>query len=153
MLKFIADNEKHVNQIVALQIRKHVETRGHERNVIITKRMAKLWWNRLNKAVFNGMLHEPRIDVLNVVSDVDTYGEHHAHEDDDGSRYTVIRLKKKLDTRKVFLCTLVHEMVHQWEWEQFGRTTHHKYFFMWKDVIRQAVDLPLSTHVDDFIDD
>lgn len=153
----IVNNHHDVKKRTALYIKHHIEQRGHEPNFTITPRLAKMWWRKLNTAVFNGILHEPRdIVVLNWISNDGTLGECEAwgmEDDDPDERFTVIRLKKKAETRKVFFSVLIHEMVHQWEWETLGKVSHHKYFYMWKDTIRDSVGLPLATYVDDFIDD
>ncbi len=152
-------NSNHEQRLrTALEVRNHIERRGHEPDLIVTPKMVMRWWNKLNTAVFNGILKPPmRIDTLVWLSEEGVLGECEAwgEEDDDNpdERYVVIRLKKKQETRKVFFSVLVHEMVHQWEWEKLGKATHHKYFYMWKDTIRDSVGLPLATYVEDFIDD
>jgi len=153
MLECTAKNEDHRNK-VALQIRQHISKRGHEQNIIITPSMARYWWKKLNIAVFNGLLRPPkRIYALKWVGDVDTYGECDPQYDRHMKRYVNIRLKESMETRKLFLTILVHEMVHQWEWETLEKTSHHKHFYMWKDTIRRMIDLPLAKLVDDVIDD
>lgn len=158
MSNCIVNNNYDLRQRTALAVKKHIEQRGHEPELILTPKLAMRWWNQLNVAVFNGILNRPlRIDTLCWVGKEGTLGECESwgdeDDDDPDGRFVVIRLKKKMKTRKVFFSVLIHEMVHQWEWETLGKVTHHKYFYMWKDTIRESVGLPLAEYVDDFIDD
>jgi len=62
---------------------------------------------------------------------------------------TTIGLASEIGTRGLFLCTLLHEMVHQWEQQTYGRMGHGKRFFQWKDRIFNEVGLDIHFDLDD----
>ena len=134
------------------RIKNHIEKYGKQKNITITKRQAMFWWNQLNIAVFNGILRKPhQMHVLKWVGDAKTYGECSPEYDKRDKRCTILRFKNKYETRTLFLSILIHEMVHQWEWETFENTSHHKFFYMWQDRIQHVTGLPLAMWVDDII--
>jgi len=135
-----------------LKIKNHLEKYGSVKNITITQRQAGYWWKQLNVAVFNGILKRPKkMMVMKVVGDHKTYGECWPSYDKRFKPCTIIRLKNKYETRRLFMAILIHEMVHQWEWETFENTSHHKFFYMWQDRIQTVTGLPLQMWVDDII--
>lgn len=49
----------------------------------------------------------------------------------------IIRIAEDIDERTLFLSVLAHEMVHQWEQENFGRQGHGKRFWSWEHKIKK----------------
>lgn len=61
----------------------------------------------------------------------------------------VLGINSEFFDRKQFICVLVHEMVHQWEWangtwSDNPESQHGKYFWQWKQPIKEILNLPLS---------
>lgn len=52
-------------------------------------------------------------------------------------------MKDEFDNREMFIAVLAHEMVHQWEQQTYGRMTHGKNFFSWKEKFK-SLGLPLE---------
>lgn len=138
------------------KIKNHITRCGND-PCEITPAMATYWWKLLNRAVFNNILQTPiRFETKSWLSEAGVFGECQSWgsvDNDPDQRKVVIRLKNKMQSRKLFLIILVHEMVHQWEWQMLGRTTHHKFFYMWRETIYNTVGLPLTTYVNEHLDD
>lgn len=135
--------DQHIIENARLKIRTHLSKRGEETNFAITDGLCRYWWNLLNKAVFDGILSPP------------VYFEVRPFKIDLGwckplEDYNVsVGINEGIWMRKTFLCVLVHEMVHTYEYQIHGKMTHRKTFYEWEPKIRYRIGLPLSEYVDE----
>lgn len=120
------------------KIRNHLDARSNH-SVVVTERMARIWWRVCNVAIFQNKLYPPNI----VIKSLKDWGYCEVTEN------TTIGLASEIGTRSLFLCTLLHEMVHQWEQQTYGRMGHGKRFFQWKDRIFNEVGLDIHFDLDD----
>ena len=119
------------------KLRKHLDKRsGH--SVKVTERMARYWWNVCNVAIFNNKLYPPEEIEIKKLKD---WGYCHVTPDDE----VIVCLDSEITTRGLFLSTLVHEMVHQWENETYGRMGHGQRFLQWKERISKSIGLDINT--------
>ena len=129
-------------------IRTHVLKRNLSDQLFETSQTAcKHWWSRLNIAVFDGMLIQPaRFEIRSMR---DCYGWCKPWRPNSHTRRVVIGINDEFINRREFLTILVHEMVHQWEWQmlgdwEFDSDPHGETFFLWQPKIRYRVGLPLE---------
>jgi len=63
-----------------------------------------------------------------------------------------IAINEEISTRGIFLSTLIHEMVHQWENQTYGQMGHGKRFFAWKDRVEKYIglDIHVDPHEEDY---
>lgn len=55
---------------------------------------------------------------------------------DDNTQVT-IRLNKSFLSKRLFINTMAHEMVHQWEWLTYENMTHGPRFFVWRNELEK----------------
>lgn len=121
------------------KIRNHLDTRSNH-SVTITERMTRYWWRVCNVALFKNKLYPPTIIIKSL-------RENWGYCED--SKNITIALDSEIGTRSLFLVTLLHEMVHQWEQETYGRMGHGKRFLKWKNKINREIGLDIHIDVDE----
>ena len=127
------------------KIKVHLKRYGkHE--VKITERMVKQWWKVCNDACFDGQLKEPRAFQLEHVLPEGALGWCAPCETYNPD--VEIHLLKRYNNRSLFLTVLIHEMVHQWEWELYRLCGHGKRFNSWSMFIEKELGLSLSQFID-----
>lgn len=82
----------------------------------------------INRNVFNNELRMPN---FRLVYTKEYWGECKG-VDNDTTRVT-IKMNKSFLSKRLFINTLAHEMVHQWEWLTNENMTHGPQFFLWRD--------------------
>lgn len=123
------------------KVRSHLDKRSNH-SVDPTERMARHWWKLCNVALFENKLYPPN-ELL--IEDIRDWGHCSSNSND-----TIdIVINSEIGTRGVFLATLIHEMVHQWEQETFGRMGHGIRFFKWKDLIQKQLGLDIHIDIDE----
>ena len=137
-------------------VKDHLAKRGNK-SIEVTERHVRNWWGVLNIAVFYGKLNKPKIVTVRklkgcwgTADDFKISREEHKR----GVRYVNIEIHHEFVSRKMFLDTLVHEMVHAWEYQFHTVMGHGKRFFAWKDRIKRTVSLDLDNgqSVEEYID-
>ncbi len=119
------------------KVRDHIESRGGE-FLVVTPRIVRYWWGVCNIALFNGKIHPPTEIVTKPLEDCYGFIEAINHN-------VRITISSNEGTRELFLTALVHEMVHQWEHETYGRMGHGKRFYAWRSRIKKiGLDLELD---------
>ena len=121
------------------KIRNHLDARSNH-SVVVTERMARHWWRVCNVALFQNKLYPPTI-IIKSLKENWGYCE--------VSDTTTIALASQIGTRSLFLCTLLHEMVHTWEQQTYSRMGHGKRFLQWRDRILNEVGLDIHLDLDD----
>lgn len=121
------------------KILNHIETRGGE-FLAVTPRTVRYWWGVCNHALFGGKLHPPTEIVTRPLKG--QYGFIEATK-------SMVRITISTGvTRELFLTMIVHEMVHQWEHETYGKMGYHgKRFHAWKKRV-ENIGLDLETDID-----
>ena len=84
-------------------------------------------FNNINRQVFNGELKMPN---FRLVYSKEYWGECIGNIDDNSK--CTIKINKSFLSRRLFINTLAHEMVHQWEWLTNEDMTHGRQFFQWR---------------------
>jgi len=109
-----------------------------------SKNMITRWFNILNEEVFNNIIH-PFHDI-EIKRKQGCHAEHIPFEDGYGTIYAMLSINKKFNDKNEFLYTLAHEMIHQWQWMQLGRTSHGNSFWKWKNKLAQF-EIPLGESI------
>ena len=122
------------------KIRNHLDARSNH-SVVVTERMARYWWRVCNVALFQNKLYPPAIVIKSLK---ENWGYCEVSED-----ITTVALASQIGTRSLFLCTLLHEMVHTWEQQTYSRMGHGKRFLQWRDRILNEVGLDIHLDLDD----
>ena len=125
------------------KIKKHVKERGEFADFEVTPQFVLFWWHKLNSAVFDNKLSPPTSIEIRNFRDCWGWCKTYKRKPD-----IVIGITSDMWDRKTFLTVLVHEMVHQWEYETHGRMSHGKNFYGWRDRIKRNIGLPLDEYVD-----
>lgn len=86
----------------------------------------------INRNVFNGELTMPSFRLVN---SQDSWGECVGDLNDSSS--CTIKMNKSFPSKRLFVYTLAHEMVHQWEWLVYDHMTHGKTFFVWRNELKK----------------
>lgn len=119
------------------KVRDHLDKRGNH-FVTVTEHLVRYWWRVCNVALFHGKLYPPKNISIKKFKSYYGYCE-------SLNRNTVnIGISSDVITRKLFLTTLVHEMVHQWENQTHGRMGHGKRFFEWQKRVDGCLNLDLN---------
>ena len=109
-----------------------------------SKNMITRWFNILNEEIFNNIIH-PFHDI-EIKRKQGCHAEHIPFEDGYGTIYAMLSINKKFNDKNEFLYTLAHEMIHQWQWMQLGRTSHGNSFWKWKNKLAQF-EIPLGESI------
>ena len=125
------------------KVKNHLKRHGNT-ELNINERMVRRWWDVLNKAVFDGKLTPPR----KVLTRKFHGGDLGWCLPRDKSKYVEMGIRSDLPTKEVFMTVLVHEMVHQAEWEQQQHIAHGPFFYGWRDKVKERTGLHLSRLVD-----
>lgn len=104
--------------------------------------MVRLWWNLLNRAVFDDKL--PKVADIALVQHRKEYAWAIPH---DKGRIK-LTIQPRFDTRRLFLMVLIHEMVHAWEHYKDFDMSHGQKFLKWKNKIKTATNLDLKEFPD-----
>lgn len=119
-------------------IKAHLTKRGNQ-PITISSKGILYWWKRLNAAVFFGKLPLPESIVLIY------YESEHAWTIPQDAGRIRLAIHPTFASRTLFLCVLVHEMVHAWQ--HLSKRTqmgHNKTFYRWANRIRRTTSLRLK---------
>lgn len=83
-------------------------------------------FNDINRTVFGNELKMPSFRLVKA----DYWGMCVGDQEDSGK--VTIYLTKRFLSKRLFVFTLAHEMVHQWEWLHHENMTHGPKFFQWR---------------------
>ena len=131
-----------------IKIKKALERRGDEADYFPTDAVAVRWYNILNQSLFENKLTRPQLIVKRLrgckgqlhmdwdarYSRKGTCNQNHIPYHNPTFSY-VIELHHRFDTWRVFIETLAHEMVHQWQVQiqKDPTANHNKNFFAWRE--------------------
>jgi hypothetical protein len=82
----------------------------------------------INRNVFNNELKMPSFRLVYTKA---FWGECQGVLDDQTK--CIIKINKSFLSKRLFINTMAHEMVHQWEWLNNENMTHGPAFFQWRD--------------------
>ena len=85
-------------------------------------------WNNINRNVFNGELKMPSFRLVYTKA---FWGECQGVLND--QTRVKMKINKSFLSKRLFINTMAHEMVHQWEWLNNENMTHGPQFFLWRD--------------------
>jgi hypothetical protein len=85
-------------------------------------------FRNINRNVFNNELRMPN---FRLVYSQEYWGE--CVGDLGDSAKCTIKMNKSFLSKRLFVYTLAHEMVHQWEWLNNETMTHGPQFFQWRN--------------------
>lgn len=125
------------------KIRSHLDKRSNH-SVTVTERLIRYWWKICNIALFHKKLYPPQITIKNLKKD---WG--YCKPLSNGE--VEICIATEHPNRAMVFSTLVHEMVHQWECQTYGRMGHGKRYGLWQKRIDRY--LGLDIHGEDEIDE
>lgn len=99
-----------------------------------SKEEAIRWHHIINREVFDGCLDEKiEIDVRRRHG---VYGECQGYLEDE-KHVVTISFNHWFKSKKHFIECVVHEMVHQYQWEQLHEMTHGKSFYAWQPKLQK----------------
>lgn len=124
------------------KIRNHLDNRSTH-SVQVTERMVRYWWRVCNVALFNDKLYPPHSILIKRLKD---WG----YCQISSKNKMTIALDSTIPTREMFLSTLIHEMVHQWEHETYGRMGHGKRYQQWTDRVSNYIGLDIHSNEEDY---
>jgi hypothetical protein len=118
------------------ELHTYIRNHGHT-PVVVTKLLIKYWWDIINHAVFEGKLNPVGSITLMFSHDVYAWAIPGCND-----RIT-LHFQNRFVERTTFLTVLVHEMVHAWEYQTYGRMGHGKRFNSWATAIERHTPLIL----------
>ena len=130
----------------------HIARYGNNKDFSVTPKLMKYWWKHLNAAVFGNLLNEDTVfkTAQMFYREGQVYGYCGINSATNISFIKMDSLNVPKHLGKVgFLTILVHEMVHQYQYEYKSYPGHGKTFHKWVDVINHKLGLPLSELIDD----
>lgn len=131
------------------KIKKHIDKHHQGASFIVTPTTVMKWWHVLNNAVFEGKLTPPTKIICRNFRD-EAYGwcqPYYWSTETEDRTMVEIGIRREQVDRKTFLTVLAHEMVHQWQWANKQRLGHGKSFDKWKPILKQTVDITLTSHL------
>ena len=109
-----------------------------------TKHLVTRWFNILNEEIFNNQIHP--FHEIEIKRKQGCHAEHIPFEDSNGNIYGELSISNRFINKNEFLYVLAHEMVHQWQWMELGRTSHGDSFWKWKNRFAKF-EIPLGESV------
>ena len=105
------------------------------------------WWDIINDVIFDGELYEPKHIVVKRFRDNIGWCQPYRFNNKKNRRVR-IGINRTLNNLHDFLCVILHEMVHQWQWEHLGvwddNVMHGKSFYEWHEIIMERSGAPLA---------
>jgi hypothetical protein len=124
-------------------IRKHIENHGAG-PMLLSKKVVRYWWRVLNYAVFDGKLQNAHNIQLFYSSKVFAWAI--PAED----KKITLQIQRNFSCKTTFFTVLIHEMVHAWEYQTYGRMGHGKRFSAWRQPIRECTGLHLKKDINEY---
>lgn len=90
----------------------------------------KRWHKTINREVFGNKLKN--VLELEVRRRHGCFGECWGRQDKNDEFYVTISFNTWFESKKHFIECVVHEMVHQYQWEYHNNMTHGETFFAWE---------------------
>jgi hypothetical protein len=109
------------------KLRNHLRRRSKE-EFPLSENIAAYWWTVLNRAVFKGKL-TPASFKIKKMSDCEGRCEALDHF---GPGVLIKIDRCSAYSRQQLIEILAHEMVHQWQWENYRQMNHKQSFVFWK---------------------
>jgi hypothetical protein len=85
-------------------------------------------WTNINRNVFNNELKMPSFRLVYTRA---FWGECQGVLND--QTQVKMKINKSFLSKRLFINTMAHEMVHQWEWLTNENMTHGPQFFLWRE--------------------
>jgi hypothetical protein len=85
-------------------------------------------WHNINRNVFNSELKMPSFRLVYTKA---FWGECQGVLND--QTRVKMKINKSFLSKRLFINTMAHEMVHQWEWLTNENMTHGPQFFLWRE--------------------
>ena len=85
-------------------------------------------WRNINRNVFNNELKMPSFRLVYTKA---FWGECQGVLND--QTQVKMKINKSFLSKRLFINTMAHEMVHQWEWLNNENMTHGPQFFLWRE--------------------
>lgn len=117
-----------------------------------TKRECNKWFDHYNELIFDNKLKRfKKITFHGLLNGGDawaiTFGDVTQKR---RVRYCSLKMRKAYPSFPLFVITLVHEMVHNYEWLYHGRMTHGKTFYAWQERVEKC-HIPLETVIGEVV--
>ena len=121
-----------------------IGTKRYLKTFYPTKHLITRWFNILNEEIFNNKIYP--FHEIEIIQKKGCHAEHIPFEEEGGKMYGVLSIADRFINKNEFLFTLAHEMVHQWQWMEFGRTSHGESFWKWKNRFAKF-EIPLGESI------
>jgi len=104
-----------------IKLKKHLDRNKADENFVITEGLALYWWRIINRAAFGGKMKTPiRFDIKPDRTMRDCWGECKGYD----AGEVKISVNETIVNRELLIATITHEMIHQWQWENFNKMNH-----------------------------
>lgn len=120
-------------------MKRHLKTHVNRRGacgVIVTEGIVQYWFTVINKAVFSGRIAKPIIIIKEMRKYVGW-----CRVKSDGEVH--IEISTQLKQRSPLIATVAHEMVHIYQFQNFGLMDHGQIYKDWKKFFKKHYDLTL----------
>lgn len=113
-----------------------------------TKKIIRDLFKIYNDLVFDGKLSQFR-KIYFLSPKADHFGMTHARQSLRGRkvRFSVLGLSSEFPSFMIFVVTLLHEMVHAYQWKFCAMIDHGPTFFDWQKIIEEKLHMPLERNV------
>lgn len=117
------------------KVKAHVKRYRNNDGFQFTDRHIIYWFGIINRAAFRNRLPVPDFKIRRL------RGAWGLCEGDNGNEI-VISINETIDNRELFIATLAHEMVHQYQYLYLGGTMNHKESFIeWKRFFKRHMKI------------
>lgn len=103
-----------------------------------TEAVAWYWWRVINKAAFKNKLPYPSKIVIRKLRGA--WGTCFGKTRDNNC---IITISSDITSRKLFIATIAHEMVHQWQWYDKQHLDHASSFRSWNEYFKRNFGITL----------
>lgn len=123
-------HDKNISVTAKKKLKAHLQ-KNFNSDFTPTESIAWYWWHVINKAAFKSQLPQPtKISVRTLYC---AWGECLC---DYRNNTSEISISIAIQTRKMFIATVAHEMVHQWQFHFGSKVNHGKQFKDWDTYFR-----------------
>ena len=113
------------------KLKLHLKKYKADENFVITESLVAYWCRVINRAVFQGKVDVHKIQIRGMRK---FWGEC------DG---WTIGINEQITNRELLISTIAHEMVHQWQWDNFGKMNHADTYLEWKKKFKKEFKIDL----------
>lgn len=129
------EEQKEARTKAKKKLKRHLERYANDPSFEVTDKKVTYWFNVINKAAFSEKLSRPTFIIKALKG---AWGMCTIDKDS-----VEISIDNDISSRELFIATIAHEMVHQWQHLNENKMSHTGSYLTWKRKFKKKFDIRL----------